>query len=92
MHTYVDVVDSRCAGLGPGLERDVVAGRRLLGRLFADEDLLIRRHPRYPSSPSQKAPFGTRPRDNLRIELPINPSETVELFPIPFAVSFSAAL
>jgi hypothetical protein len=68
------------------------AEERRPAALFADDDLLIRRHPRYPSSPSQKAPFGTRPRDNLRIELPINPSETVELFPIPFAVSFSAAL
>jgi hypothetical protein len=40
----VDVVDAR--GAGPGLESDVAAGRRL----FADDDLLTRRHPGCPSS------------------------------------------
>jgi hypothetical protein len=58
--------------------------------LFADDNLLIRRHPRHPTSRLQNAPFGTRLGDDLRIELPINPSETVELFPIPFAVALRA--
>jgi hypothetical protein len=65
----VDVVDAH--GAGPGLESDVAASG-CSAALFAADDLLIRRHPRYPSSRSQKAPFGSRPRDNLRIELPID--------------------